>query len=216
MLRCQNLQIYRRISLCAGRVLWKLPGRVQCDLHPSWNWVKIQSNAEGQNCIQSLYRRETWAWGGNTCWKPDHQTLSHTHSHIAAIYFCQSTYWHVPSSASIRHWFRKDRYDIIGPFSKSATGHKYILIVMDDTTRYPWVVPFWKASSWNIVREILMLFSRVRILKELDLMVDLFRLLQDKHLRTLVYHAQTDALVERMSQTLKQMLWRVLDEEGWN
>lgn len=46
------------------------------------------------------------------------------------------------------------------------------------------------------------------------LMADLGWLLQVKHLKTSVYHPQTDGLVERFHQTLKDMLKRVVDEDG--
>ncbi|KAK3526405.1 hypothetical protein QTP70_025434 [Hemibagrus guttatus] len=46
------------------------------------------------------------------------------------------------------------------------------------------------------------------------LMADLCWLLQFKHLRTSVYHPQTDGLVEWINQTLKRILFWVVDEEG--
>ncbi len=50
------------------------------------------------------------------------------------------------------------------------------------------------------------------------LMADLCRLLRVKQLRTTVYHPQTDGLVERFNQTLKQMLRRVVaeDKRDWD
>lgn len=47
-------------------------------------------------------------------------------------------------------------------------------------------------------------------------MQDLSRLLQVCHLRTSVYHPQTDGLVEGFNQTLKRMLHQVVDMEGCN
>lgn len=44
-------------------------------------------------------------------------------------------------------------------------------------------------------------------------MADLCKLPQIKQLRTTVNHPQTDGLVERFNQTLKQMLRRVADED---
>ncbi len=46
------------------------------------------------------------------------------------------------------------------------------------------------------------------------LMADLCHLLKVKQLRTSVYHPQTDGLVKRFNQTLKQMLWQVVEEVG--
>ena len=45
-------------------------------------------------------------------------------------------------------------------------------------------------------------------------MADLCRLLQIHHLRTSIYHPQTDGLVERFNQTLKKMLRRVVTEDS--
>ncbi len=45
------------------------------------------------------------------------------------------------------------------------------------------------------------------------LMADLCQLLKVKQLRTTVYHPQTDGLIERFNQTLKQMLRRVAAED---
>lgn len=45
-------------------------------------------------------------------------------------------------------------------------------------------------------------------------MADLCQLLQGSHLKTSVYHLQTDGLVECFNQTLKQMLKRVVTDGG--
>ena len=45
---------------------------------------------------------------------------------------------------------------------------------------------------------------------------DLVSLLQIHHLRTSVYHPQTDGLVERFNQTLKSMLKKVMEVDGKN
>lgn len=47
-------------------------------------------------------------------------------------------------------------------------------------------------------------------------MKDLCKLLQIKHLRTSVYHPQTDGLVERFNRTLKSMLRRTIEWDGQN
>lgn len=67
-----------------------------------------------------------------------------------------------------------------------------------------------------IAQELFLLCSRVGIPTEIltdqgmpfvsQVIADLCRLLKVKHLRTSVYHPQTDGLVERFNKTLKQML----------
>ncbi|KAL1282699.1 hypothetical protein QQF64_001502 [Cirrhinus molitorella] len=113
--------------------------------------------------------------------------------------------------------------DLVGPLPKSARGHEHILVVVDYATRYPEAVPLRKATAKAIAQELFLLASRVGIPKEIltdqgtpfmsRLMADLCRLLGVKQLRTTVYHPQTDGLVERFNQTLKQMLRRVAAED---
>lgn len=118
--------------------------------------------------------------------------------------------------------------DLVGPLPKSAKGHQYILVLVDYATRYPEAVPLRKATTKAVARELFLLFSRVGIPKDLltdqgtpfvsCLMADLCSLLQVHHLRTSVYHPQTDRLVERFNQTLKRMLKKVVaeDEHDWD
>ncbi len=118
--------------------------------------------------------------------------------------------------------------DLVGPLPKLAQGHEHILVVVDYATRYPEAIPLRKATAKNIAHELFLLFSRVGIPTEIltdqgtpfmsRLMADLCQLLQVKQLRTTVYHPQTDGLVERFNQTLKQMLQRVAadDRRDWD
>lgn len=48
------------------------------------------------------------------------------------------------------------------------------------------------------------------------LMCDACRLLQIQHIRMSVYHPQTDGCIKHFNQTLKWMLWRVVDKSGCN
>lgn len=89
---------------------------------------------------------------------------------------------------------------------------------------YPETIPLRKAISKNIARELVLLFSRVSLLKDLltdqgmqfvsKLMVDMYRLLQMKQLCTSMYHLQMDRIVKQFNQTL--MLQKVEKEDGKN
>ncbi len=111
---------------------------------------------------------------------------------------------------------------------KSARGHEHILMIVDYATRYPEAIPLRKATSKAIAQELFLLCSRVGIPTEIltnqgtpfisRMMADLCRFLKVKQLQTTVYHPQTDGLVERFNQTLKQMLCRVAadDKRDWD
>uniref|UniRef100_A0A9J7ZV28 Gypsy retrotransposon integrase-like protein 1 n=1 Tax=Cyprinus carpio carpio TaxID=630221 RepID=A0A9J7ZV28_CYPCA len=124
--------------------------------------------------------------------------------------------------------FERIGMDIVGPLPKSARGHEHILVIVDYATRYPEAVPLRKATAKSIAQELFLLASRVGLPSEIltdqgtpfmsRLMADLCRLLRVKQLRTTVYHPQTDGLVERFNQTLKQMLRHVAaeDKRDWD
>lgn len=67
----------------------------------------------------------------------------------------------------IRIPFERVGIDLVGPLPKSACGHEYILVLVNYATRYPEAIPLYMATSKNIARELLLLFSQVRILKDL-------------------------------------------------
>ncbi|KAG6939195.1 hypothetical protein G0U57_002427, partial [Chelydra serpentina] len=106
--------------------------------------------------------------------------------------------------------------DLVGPLEKSSSGHKYILVVVDYATRYPEAVPLRTTTAPIIANELLQIFSRVGLPREIltdqgtnvtsKLMAELCRLLNIRALKTSVYHPQTDGLVERFNGTLKAML----------
>ncbi|KAL0164259.1 hypothetical protein M9458_040012, partial [Cirrhinus mrigala] len=124
--------------------------------------------------------------------------------------------------------FERIGMDIVGPLPRSGRGHEHILVILDYATRYPEAVPLRQATAKAIARELFLLFTRVGLPSEIltdqgtpfmsRLMADLCRLLKVKQVRTSVYHPQTDGLVERFNQTLKQMLRRVAaeDKKDWD
>ena len=120
--------------------------------------------------------------------------------------------------------FERIAMDLIGPVPKSARGHQHILVVLDYATRYPEAVPLRHTSAKLIAKELMEMFSRVGLPKEVltdqgtpfmsKVMRELCKLLHIKQLRTSVYHPQTDGLVERFNKTLKNMLKRVVAKDG--
>ncbi|XP_055367899.1 uncharacterized protein LOC129604626 [Betta splendens] len=120
--------------------------------------------------------------------------------------------------------FRRIAMDIVGPLEKSSAGHRYILVISDYATRYPEAFPLRTATSPNIVPALVQLFSRVGIPEEIltdqgtnftsRLMGQLYRQLGITAIKTTPYHPQTDGLVERFNQTLKNMLRKFVVDTG--
>ena len=120
--------------------------------------------------------------------------------------------------------FARIAMDIVGPLPKSSRGHRYILVILDYATRYPEAIPLRAATAKAIAHELFMLFSRVGIAKEIltdqgtcfmsRVLSNLYRWLKVKRIRTSVYHAQTDGLVERFNKSLKHMVKKLIDVDG--
>ena len=128
------------------------------------------------------------------------------------------------SIPSVTTPFERIAMDIIGPLPRSRAGYRYVLVVCDYGTRYPEAVPLKSVDAEHIAEELVKLFARVGIPKEIltdqgtnftsQLLAELYRLLHVKALRTSPYHPQTDGLVERFNQTLKEMLRKTAQEDG--
>ncbi len=114
--------------------------------------------------------------------------------------------------------------DIVGPLEKSSAGHRYILVVSDYATRYPEAFPLRSITTPKIIHALVQLFSRVGIPDEIltdqgtnftsRLMGQLNKQLGITAIRTTPFHPQTDGLVERFNQTLKNMLRKFVADTG--
>ncbi|XP_075775938.1 uncharacterized protein LOC142826874 [Pelodiscus sinensis] len=119
--------------------------------------------------------------------------------------------------------FERIGLDLVGPLERTRRGHQYILVVVDYATRYPEAVPLRKTNAATIADELVKMFARVGLPKEIltdqgtnlvsRLMKELCRWLQIKKIRTAAYHPQTDGLVERFNKTLKAMLRRLVQDD---
>ena len=124
--------------------------------------------------------------------------------------------------------FSRVAMDIVGPLLTSRAGNRYVLVVCDYATRYPEAIPLKSIDAEHVAEKLVELFARVGIPREIltdqgsnfmsQLLVELYRLLHVKPIRTSPYHPQTDGLVERFNQTLNSMLRKAtaIDGKDWD
>ena len=124
--------------------------------------------------------------------------------------------------------FERIAMDIVGPLPKTKQRHRYILVICNYATRYPDAIPLKKFTAPEIAEKLVEYFSRHGIPKEIlsdqgtnftsALLKELYQMIGASPIQTSPYHLQTDGLVERFNQTLKQMLRKLVDGEGheWN
>ena len=120
--------------------------------------------------------------------------------------------------------FSRIAMDIVGPLPKSSSGNRYILVLCDYASRYPEAVPLRSIEAENIADELIKVFARVGIPREIltdqgsnfcsQLLAELYRLLHVQPIRTSPYHPQTDGVVEQFNKTLKSMLRKLVEGEG--
>lgn len=107
--------------------------------------------------------------------------------------------------------------DIMGPLPESFKGNKYILVIMEYTTRYVLALPLKEISAKTVMRKFIKhIVNREGIPSEIltdqgsnfqsQSMKELCKQLGIKQLRTTAYHPQTDGAVEKFNRTLGDML----------
>ena len=120
--------------------------------------------------------------------------------------------------------FSRIAMDIVGPLLRSRSGNKYLLVLCDYATRYPEAVPLKSIDAESVAEELIKVFARMGVPQEIltdqgsnftsQLLVELYRLLQVRPIRTSPYHPETNGLVERFNQMLKSMLRKAVTETG--
>ena len=108
--------------------------------------------------------------------------------------------------------------DVVGPLTRTTRGHRYILVVMDYTTRWPEAIALKSVDSETIARTLVDLFARIGSPKEVLTDQEFYHLTGVTRIKTSVYHPQTDGMVERFSATLKRMLRKSVakDAKDWD
>ena len=119
--------------------------------------------------------------------------------------------------------FKHVAVDIVGPIEpRSNNRSRYILTMMDYTTRYPEAIALPSIKTKRVAEVLVEMFSTVGVLDEMltdcgsqfmsEIMKEVARLLSLQQLTTSTFHAQCNGLVERSHGTLKQMLRRMCAE----
>ena len=114
--------------------------------------------------------------------------------------------------------------DIIGPLLQSNKSNLYILTFIDYFTKWPEAFPLNNISSETIAQIMVEeVFTRHGTPEHVitdrgpQFMAQLFEkiseLLDTKHHKTMVYHPQSDGLVERLNQTLVQKIATYVDQD---
>ena len=115
--------------------------------------------------------------------------------------------------------------DIFGPIAPlREAGHRYILTLVNYTSRYPKAVPLKKITTEAVAEALLDTYSRVGIPEEvltnqgtqfmLECMQEVSRLLSIKGLTSMPYHSIFNGLVERWNRNLKSMLKRLCQNQA--
>ena len=114
--------------------------------------------------------------------------------------------------------------DVVGPLPRTQRGNRFILTICDYATCYPEAIALPSVEAPRVAKELVNLFSHVGISDEIltdqgtffmsTMMVEIYRLLHIKRIRTTPYHPQTDGLVERFNGTLKGMLKKFVRRIG--
>ncbi|XP_069970994.1 uncharacterized protein [Penaeus vannamei] len=114
--------------------------------------------------------------------------------------------------------------DIVGPIHPRASdGCKYILTLVDFSTRWPEAVPLRNIDAVTVAEAMVEIFCRIGIPRQVlsdrgtqftsAMMEEVLRLLSIKGLKTTPYHPMCNGLCERFNGTLKKRLKRMAAEQ---
>ena len=118
--------------------------------------------------------------------------------------------------------------DIFGSLKRTKSGYKYLLVIMDYATKWPEAFLLCNVTTESVVECLIELTARLGIPKEVltdngtnfvsRTMKKFCALAGIQQIRTLLYHPQTDGMVERFNATMKHLLRKLTQKNtvDWN
>ena len=112
--------------------------------------------------------------------------------------------------------FKRVAIDLFGPVSPpSEEGHRYILTLVDFSTRYPEAIPLKNIDTETVAEALVDIFNRLGVPEEIlidlgtrfvsDCMREVTRLLSIKQFTTTPYHPMCKGLTETFNGTIKSV-----------
>lgn len=117
--------------------------------------------------------------------------------------------------------------DIVGPFPRTKRGHKYLLTLIDLSTRFPEAIPVKAIDCASLIEPMVRVFSQHGVLRKIltdqgsNFTGKLFSQLCNKlgvtHIESVAYRPQTNGTLERFHRSFKTCLYKHLDwREQWD
>ena len=118
--------------------------------------------------------------------------------------------------------WKKCAFDIAGPLPLTDKKNRYILALVDYATRWPECVPMKAATTEEVTKALLSIFSRMGIPEETlsdnaqafisDAMNETMKLLGIERKNNTPYHSQSNGLCERFIGTIKKIIGKLASD----
>nr|XP_054757359.1 uncharacterized protein LOC129263473 [Lytechinus pictus] len=112
--------------------------------------------------------------------------------------------------------FTRVLVDCVGPLPRTRSGHRFLLTIMDLSTRFPEAIPLRSITAKTVVQALVQFFTRYGLPKESqsdqgsNFMSGIFQQVMKelgiKQIKSSAYHPQSQGALERYHQTLKTMI----------
>ena len=118
--------------------------------------------------------------------------------------------------------FARVAMDVFGPLSRTKTGNKYILVLMNYCTKWPEAFALRNVTTETVVNCLVEVTAQIGVPEDLlsdngsnfisNVMQQYCKVMGLKQIRTSPYHPQTDGKVEKFNSTLKRLLRKLTQD----